>query len=80
MLSLENIFFDFWNDKVTGDEKRHEKKNKIIKRVQKEKQRRNGFRHATSNAGRGRNSSLKQLKVRDENSNITKTCHDRYEI
>ena len=39
-----------------------------------------GFRYLTNNVGIGRNNSLKQLQLRDENSNIIKTHHDRHQM
>ena len=70
---------DFGTTKVTRDEVRDEKtQHKILKRVQKGKQRQDGFRHVINNVGRGRNTSLKQLKLIDESSNRTKTHNDRH--
>ena len=72
---------DFRYSKITGDEVRNAKvQNKIKKKVSKIKQRQNRFRHVTNNVGRGRNKSLKRLKIIEESINKTKNYHDRYEM
>ena len=56
----KECLLDFRDAKITGDEVRDANvQNKIIKKIQKEKQRKNRFRHDTNNGGRERKNLLR---------------------